>query len=133
MISHFQRPLLVHPAMIFSGVCTMLYQSSGFSFVGSSINILCALSFILAYFTASKHLHVVEGSLFISLGFVLPFFLRSVISFGTALQWDVVQGISISLLSMFAISFVFSYVGFYTRKCIATLKSSTPPEKRPSV
>ncbi|KYG67419.1 hypothetical protein AZI86_00780 [Bdellovibrio bacteriovorus] len=53
-----------------------MYQAMGFNFVGDSVNFLCLL--FLGYGIATRHwIHILENSVLMTLGYILPLLIRN--------------------------------------------------------
>lgn len=70
------RSLWVYYTLFISGALVLVYQSSGWNWVGDSVNFLCVL-FLLNSLFVKKFVHVFENSILMTLGYILPLLIRN--------------------------------------------------------
>ncbi|WP_415061519.1 hypothetical protein [Bdellovibrio sp.] len=70
------RNLWIYYALFFSGSLVLVYQAFGWDVIGDSVNFLCLLFLINGIF-AKRPLHILENSLLMTLGYILPLLIRN--------------------------------------------------------
>ena len=70
------RSLWIYYALFISGALVLVYQSSGWSIIGDSVNFLCLL-FFLNSISVKKPLHILENSVLMTVGYILPLLIRN--------------------------------------------------------
>lgn len=70
------RNLWIYYALFFSGSLVLVYQALGWEVIGDSVNFLCLLFLINGIF-AKRPLHILENSLLMTLGYILPLLIRN--------------------------------------------------------
>ncbi|MBV2167652.1 MAG: hypothetical protein KUL82_02990 [Bdellovibrio sp.] len=70
------RNLWIYYALFFSGSLVLVYQAFGWEVIGDSVNFLCLLFLINGIF-AKRPLHILENSLLMTLGYILPLLIRN--------------------------------------------------------
>ncbi len=70
------RSLWIYYALFFSGSLVLVYQAFGWEVIGDSVNFLCLLFLINGIF-AKRPLHILENSLLMTLGYILPLLIRN--------------------------------------------------------
>lgn len=70
------RSLWVYYTLFISGALVLVYQSSGWNWVGDSVNFLCVL-FLFNSLFVKKIMHVLENSILMTLGYILPLLIRN--------------------------------------------------------
>ncbi|HEY1080446.1 MAG TPA: hypothetical protein VGE46_10115 [Bdellovibrio sp.] len=70
------RSLLIYYALFISGAMVLVYQSSGWTLIGDSVNFLCLL-FFLNSISVKKPLHILENSVLMTVGYILPLLIRN--------------------------------------------------------
>lgn len=128
MKAFLQRSLLTHYLLFFSGTLVVVYQIQNMVRVGDALHILCALSFIAAYFTTHKKLHVLENAGLITLGYLIPVTIQNLVLLSKTSLLDMIQHLAIAGVTAFVLSSLFSYSGYFVAKIMGSLKSlSVPP------
>jgi hypothetical protein len=77
MQNFFQnRSLGIYFALFLSGAAVLAYQAMGLRFVGDSVNFLCLL--FLLYGLGTRHWkHILENSMLMTAGYILPLLIRN--------------------------------------------------------
>lgn len=70
------RNLMTYYVLFMSGALVLAYQAVGLKIVGDSVNFLCLL-FLLYGIGAQRWQHIVENSLLMTLGYILPLLIRN--------------------------------------------------------
>ena len=70
------RSVWAYYALFFSGAIVVVYQALNLSIVGDSVNFLCLL-FLINGFLVNRRIHILENSLLMTLGYILPLLIRN--------------------------------------------------------
>lgn len=70
------RSLWVYYTLFFSGSMVLVYQALGWNIIGDSVNFLCLL-FLLNGLMVRRFVHIIENSLLMTLGYILPLLIRN--------------------------------------------------------
>jgi hypothetical protein len=76
-IALFQtRSMMTYYVLFISGALVLVYQAVGLNYVGDSVNFLCLL--FLAFGMTTRHwVHILENSVLLTLGYILPLLIRN--------------------------------------------------------
>lgn len=70
------RSVAIYFALFLSGAAVLVYQAMGLRFVGDSVNFLCLL--FLIYGVGTRHWkHILENSVLMTMGYILPLLIRN--------------------------------------------------------
>ncbi|NUN05318.1 MAG: hypothetical protein HUU57_06120 [Bdellovibrio sp.] len=114
------RSLWIYYALFISGALVLVYQSSGWSVIGDSVNFLCLL-FFLNSLAAKKPLHIIENSLLMTVGYILPLLIRNSIKLTYAeapSMSDFFKLAMVSTSTTLLLGCVFSCIGFTLTKIL---------------
>ncbi|MFV3408831.1 hypothetical protein [Bdellovibrio bacteriovorus] len=70
------RSLWVYYTLFFSGSLVLVYQALNWEIIGDSVNFLCLL-FLMNGLLARRFIHILENSLLMTLGYILPLLIRN--------------------------------------------------------
>lgn len=123
MKAFFQRSLFIHYLLFFLGIGVVVYQNQSLISIGDPVHLLCALSFIAAYLTSQKLVHIFENSLLITVGFCVPLLIRNVMNFASGFSTDFILSGALSVGTTFLVSSLFALAGYGVAKALGTLKN----------
>lgn len=107
------RSLWVYYTLFFSGSLVLVYQALGWEVLGDSVNFLCLL-FVMNGFLARRFIHVIENSLLMTLGYILPLLIRNCLKLSYTEAPSVKDFLQLALVSTsttLALGLAFSFVG----------------------
>lgn len=70
------RKLWVYYALFFSGSAALFYQAMNYGQFGDSFDLLCLL-FLIASFSIRRKIHILENSILMTCGYILPLLIRN--------------------------------------------------------
>lgn len=116
---HFlnNRSLWAYYLIFFSGSAALLYQASGWSLLGDSVNFLCLLFFLTGFFT-KRPSHIVENSFLMTVGYILPLLIRNSLklsSVNAPAITDFLKLALISTLTTLALGIFFTSISYLFR------------------
>ncbi|WP_347359713.1 hypothetical protein [Bdellovibrio sp.] len=107
------RSLWVYYTLFFSGSLVLIYQAVDWEVIGDSVNFLCLL-FIMNGLLARRFIHVIENSLLLTLGYILPLLIRNCLKLSYSEAPSVKDFLQLALVATsttFALGLVFSFLG----------------------
>ncbi|WP_413568341.1 hypothetical protein ACLWBD_12050 [Bdellovibrio sp. HCB117] len=111
------RSLWTYYVLFFSGSTVLLYQAFGWNVFGDSVNFLCLL-FLIHGFAAKKFLHIIENSLLVTLGYILPLLIRNSLKLSYSEAPSMKDFLHLGLISTattLGFGFAFSLLGYVLR------------------
>ena len=118
------RNIWIYYILFFSGSLALAYQAYGWSIVGDSVNFLCLL-FLLNGFLAKKTLHILENTLLMTLGYILPLLIRNSLKLSYVEAPSMTEFFKLALVSTtmtLLLGLVFSGIGYTIRQLTSKIK-----------
>ena len=118
------RSIWVYYALFFSGSLALAYQAYAWNIVGDSVNFLCLL-FLLNGFFAKKTLHIIENTLLMTLGYILPLLIRNSLKLSYVEAPSMTEFFKLALISStttLLLGLVFSGMGYSIRQLTSRIK-----------
>lgn len=119
------RSLAIYYMLFLSGAMVLIYQALGWKYVGDSVNFLCLL--FLAYGLLARHwVHILENSLLMTLGYILPLLIRNSIKLSyqeTPSVPDFVQMAAISSSATLVLGLGCTAISFFSFRLLRQMKS----------
>ncbi len=108
------RNLWVYYILFFSGSLALIYQAFGWAVLGDSVTFLCLL-FLINGLLARQLLHILENSLLMTLGYILPLLIRNSIKFTHKEDPSIQEFMNLAAISTgttLLLGFCFTFLGF---------------------
>lgn len=108
------RSLWAYYTLFFSGSLVLIYQAQGWELFGDSVNLLCLL-FLLNGLFVSRFVHILENSLLITLGYILPLLIRNCLKLSYVEAPSIKEFLNLAMVSTsttFLLGLAFTFIGF---------------------
>lgn len=118
------RNIWIYYILFFSGSLALAYQAYSWNIVGDSVNFLCLL-FLLNGFLAKKTLHILENTLLMTLGYILPLLIRNSLKLSYVEAPSMTEFFKLALVSTtmtLLLGLVFSGMGYTIRQLTSKIK-----------
>ena len=116
------RSLILHFALFIVGALVLIYQASGISILGDSVNFLCVAYFISGFFS-SRLRHIFENAFLVTLGYMTPLVLRNLLK-EKGLTFEFIGSALTSLAMTFLFGLLFVSLGYIVSFLLKRLRRS---------
>ncbi|MFS4460794.1 hypothetical protein [Bdellovibrio sp. HCB2-146] len=92
------RSLWIYYLLFFTGSVVLIYQAQNWNFLGDSVNFLCLLS-IITGLSIFRWYQIIENSLLITAGYILPLLIRNCIKLSYVEAPSITELMKLGLIS----------------------------------